>query len=429
MYFSNNDGGGGRPPVSDSELYYRQRNARRREDEKRRNTALILFIMTLLGVGSSVGFLADMLSEDGFGLMDFVICAGLGLGVFLGVNHMWRKGAEDIPDKPRHEREMMVTPYVIGMGLWCAVSVTSTAAWTAHPPAAVADLTKRNEYVIEQSTEVETSHGSLYAIIPSLETQGAAFMASGELEKTTGGFSETGSGTGPTYTQLRILTLQTLDTAEALAEEQRRNKPMMERMAANREAMRRVMENDGLEYAEKSDRVRELRESLITDTKALQAALNVQSIRQLRDTYSADFASLGLSPLAVNKLRDMLGASLANLDAALRQSVRDSEIVLQGSESMFPLAVIARNIETVWPMVLLSGLPEFVTAFLVFITFISNRREDDEFDGGEPGAGSGSKWSNDFDDDDDVTPIGKRPARKLHGRSHLFTGARSDTLN
>ena len=429
MYFSNNDGGGRPPPILDREQLSRDRKERRRKDALKRSTSLTTGVMTFLGVGSSIGFLADMLADDGFSVVDGLVCAGLGLGVFLGVSLLWRLGAEELPQKPRHEREGIIPAFVMGMALWCCVSVGSTGAWLAEPPAAVADLNKRSDFVIGQSVDVETAHQSLYALISSLRTLGASLMAAADLEHRTGGFSETGAGQGPTFAKLRILAMQTVDTAGALEEAQRRNRPAMERMAANREAIRRIMENDGLSYDEKADNVRELRESLITDTKALQAALNVQSIRQLRDTYSADFASMGLPPVAVNKIRDMLGASLSNLDMSIRQAVRDSEVVVKGADSMFPLAVIARNFETIWPMALLSALPEGVTAFLVFFTFLTTRREDDDFGDGEPGAGSGGKWPDDFDDEDAVTPIGKRPARKQHGRSHLFTGQRSDTLN
>lgn len=366
------------PPFGQKELKQREKAKRRRDDALKRSTSLTTGFMTFCGVGSSVGYVASMLGNDGFGVIDGLVCAGLGVGVYLGISHLWRMGSELLPEKPLVEREAMVPAYVTGMGLWCLVSVGSTGAWLAYPSAAVADLNKRTEYVIEQSIEIEAAHQRLYALIPSLRTQATTIIGAAELEGETGGFCQTGRGRGGCYTGLRTLAVQTSGTAKDLESEQRENVPTMERMAANRESIRRIMENDGLSYDEKAERVTELRESIVTDSKTLTAALNIQSVRQLRDVYTADFSAAGFSPVGTNRLHNMLSSSVANLDQAVREGVRDSEVVMKSSDPMFPLAVIFRNLDTVWPMALLSALPEFVTAFLVFFAFLTTRREDDE---------------------------------------------------
>lgn len=366
------------PPFGQQELKQREKAKRRRADALKRTSSLTTSTMTVGGVGSTVGYGASMLGSDGFGFVDGIVCGGLGIGLFLGISYLWRLGSEVLPERPRIDREAIVPAYIAGMGAWCVLSVGTSAAWIASPSAAVADLNKRTEYVIEQSMEIEAAHQRLYALIPSLQTQRATIVGAAELEKDTGGFCLTGPGRGGCYTGLRTLAVQTSGTANDLENEQRDNAPVMERMAGNREAIRRVMENDGLSYDEKAERVKELRESIVTDSKTLTAALNVQSVRQLRDAYTADFSAAGFSPVGVNRLRNMLSSSVTNLDQAVREGVRDSEVVVKSSDPMFPLAVIFRNLDTVWPMALLSALPEFVTAFLVFFAFLTTRREDEE---------------------------------------------------
>jgi len=368
------------PGASQNELFRRERAARRRRDSLMRGTSFATTVMTALGVGSSTGYVAIELAKDGFSVLDAVVTAGIGFGVFTGISLLWRYGAEVLPEKERVEREGMVPIYCAGMGAWCVVSIASSAAFLAYPPAAVADLTKQTDYIIEKSAEIEGAHRELYALIPALETSTMTIVQGADLERRVGGICERGPGTGGCETFLRTTAVQTDGTVASLQASQRDTAPILARMADNREQIRRVMESADYSYQDKAARVIELRETVESDARTLISSLNIQSIRALRDAYSVDLEEAGLSPVGVQRVSNMLAASKTNLDRAVRDTTRASEMVIRESRKRSAFETIFANFTSVWPMAVLSALPEFVTAFLVAFAFATRRKDEDEFD-------------------------------------------------
>ncbi len=367
---------------------HRKRAQSRRRDSLMRSTTFATTLMTALGVGSSTGYVGMELAKDGFSFLDAIVCGAIGCGVFSGISLLWRYGAEVLPEKDRVDRESMVPIYCAGMGAWCAVSIASSAAFLAYPPAAVADLSQQTDYVIQKSAEIEGAHRELYALIPALDTQTITIIQAADLERQVGGICERGPGTGGCETFLRTTAIQTRGTVQSLEASERETAPVLSRMAANREEIRRVLESSDYSYEEKAARVTELRETVATDARTLVSSLNIQSVRALRDAYGADLEEAGLSAIGVQRVSNMLSASKANLDRAVRDTTRASEMVIRESRNRSAFETIFTNITSVWPMTVLSALPEFVTAFLVAFAFATRRKDDDDFSDPDPLAGS-----------------------------------------
>lgn len=345
----------------------------------RKSMLFLLLFLTAWTVFTSVGTFAEAFSRTGMNLVKVVTVAGLGVVLYLCIRRLYAYGVTVLPFLALKKREAITGIYAGLVLLVATISMGTSVPFVAGKAAQEADT---KSIVAEFNDPVNDMLGTkIFAAQSFFNTISNQLKAYRMAEIERGLFSGTRQPGEGVHTDILDSLIEMSDRAQTVVIEMHgRAKPVAEAIEESQEAIRKVFANDRLAYPEKIKLITEHLQAIKAGAAEFVNLLPIDSLETAVALYAQDFDSVGITDEAAVKLERLLHPAAQSLRSDLLTLRETAMIDFPHLEVDNPYAVIIRQWEAVWILILVAIAPDVISLMLLLVIFISDKRdEDDEF--------------------------------------------------
>ena len=357
--------------------------ASRVAERKRRNQAVeenslrkaALGLLTIFSAFSSVYtaiFLVSMFSDEDFTLKEILFCGMLFVAFFLGLRLIYRIGFIHLPAMSQAMRAKFLPIYgaVAALGIMIAAS-TSVFGVAADPV--------RQHHLQEISIETSTYAGQTVSTVKRVFAQDSMIegkqreQVSAEQGETRGG-THCGSGrggAGQCATLLRSLVLTTDNALTELRRAEASALPLIARIEAEAEQLRRTSRERNVSYGEKRERIQTHIAQLDLMTRQLQQLVPLGILETLASDWTRDYSTAGMSKQGQDRLTSMLSEPARVLAFTAQDAAHQFSLDPPELSTSSIVALVGMYADDMALLLVIAIFPDLLAGLIIIFNYIT----------------------------------------------------------